>query len=217
MGLDELERTKGIAAPSESATATAGAYQAFRIGRHWFFTGFDEASELVDPMPVAWIPNTPSWFVGLGHSHGYIIPVVDFTQASDGSADGSVNPATSAGSSSQRTAPMFYLLMGLAQQRLGLAIHSLPFTVAVSTALSAAVNTAAPVVTADAPAAGPYPPVHGLPAALQVLVDYQIRWSDIATAPGARAAMGTDQPPTHLHHLSGTLLADWFASALVPH
>lgn len=45
-------------------------------GQHWMIR-LDEACELLDPLPLAFLPHMPPWFCGLAHWHGQALPVLD--------------------------------------------------------------------------------------------------------------------------------------------
>lgn len=48
----------------------------FTAGLHWMIR-HDEACELLDPLPLAFLPHMPPWFCGLAHWHGQALPVFD--------------------------------------------------------------------------------------------------------------------------------------------
>lgn len=168
-------------------------YQAFRVGSAWYYTGFDEASELVEPLSATWLPNTPQWFVGLAHLSGYVVPVVDWASNSGATAMG-----TPSGAAASHPAPLFHLLFGRSQQRIAVAIHTLPFTV----------TTYLPpqgILSGD---------IDILPDYFAPLVDAILPWNDVThTAQGSLALKGI-QPPSVLYHLSNAMLAQWFARQL---
>ncbi len=182
-----------VGSPVAAAPAQAGAltYQAFRIASLWCYTGFDEASELVEPLAASWLPNTPPWFKGLAHLNGYVVPVVDW-----------VADPQQAGLAEDRAEhkPLFHLLFGRQQQRIAIAIHTLPFTVTAPT-------QAQSLSQAD---------MQALPAVFTQLVDAVLSWDQIShTAQGSLALAAGGQHPRMLHHLSGKLLADWFSASLL--
>lgn len=47
-----------------------------RAGLHWMIR-HDEACELLEPLPLAFLPHMPPWFCGLAHWHGQLLPVMD--------------------------------------------------------------------------------------------------------------------------------------------
>ena len=49
----------------------------FIAGLHWMIQ-HDEACELLEPLPLAFLPGMPTWFRGLAHWHGQALPVLDF-------------------------------------------------------------------------------------------------------------------------------------------
>ncbi|MEO7404479.1 MAG: chemotaxis protein CheW [Burkholderiales bacterium] len=51
--------------------------QGYRVGALAFVTRFDQASALVDMLPVSRVPHAPQWLVGLVNWHGYPVPVFD--------------------------------------------------------------------------------------------------------------------------------------------
>ena len=51
----------------------------FVAGVHWMIR-HDEACELLDPLPLAFLPGMPPWFCGLAHWHGQALPVLDLAQ-----------------------------------------------------------------------------------------------------------------------------------------
>jgi chemotaxis signal transduction protein len=51
----------------------------FVAGLHWMIR-HDEACELLDPLPLAFLPGMPPWFCGLAHWHGQALPVLDLAQ-----------------------------------------------------------------------------------------------------------------------------------------
>lgn len=48
----------------------------FIAGLHWMIR-HDEACELLEPLPLAFLPGMPPWFCGLAHWHGQPLPVMD--------------------------------------------------------------------------------------------------------------------------------------------
>jgi hypothetical protein len=166
----------------DPAAYPAVLFQAFRLGSLWCYTGFDEASELVSPLKANWVPNTPPWFKGLAQLNGYVVPVIDLTLA-DAQVD-----------SADQAPPLFHLLFGRLQQRIAVAIHSLPFTVT-------ATLRAQPVPLA-------------LPLAFARIVDSVLLWSDVAHTAGSASLKADGQTPQHLHHLNGALLENWFSHTL---
>jgi CheW-like domain len=187
--------TSSQLAQAAAQVATAAAtYQAFRVASVWCYTGFDEASELVDPLAATWLPNTPAWFMGLAHLNGYVVPVIDW-------APSLLENGNSQAGSVQK--PLFHLLFGRRQQRLAVAIHTLPFTVTVA-------------IPAQAPLRGDQSShLQALTPALAQVVDAALPWSQVShTAQGSVALASGAQMPQVLHHLSAVLLADWFARNL---
>lgn len=179
---------------SAPLAAAAATYQAFRVASVWCYTGFDEASELVDPLAATWLPNTPAWLVGLAHLNGYVVPVIDWLPSPP---ENGHSPAESA------QKPLFHLLFGRQQQRLAVAIHTLPFTVtAVAQAQSPLQSDQLSHLQAIAPA-------------LAQVVDTVLPWSQVGhTAQGSVALGFGAQMPQVLHHLNAAMLADWFARNL---
>ena len=80
--LDSLRLQETIAAAQnapahERAWFLQGTRQTLYIaGLHWMIR-HDEACELLDPLPLAFLPHMPSWFCGLAHWHGQALPVLD--------------------------------------------------------------------------------------------------------------------------------------------
>ncbi len=185
LAVDTSDQQVATTPASEVAAAT---YQAFRVGSVWCYTGFDEATELVDPLETTWLPNTPTWFKGLAHLNGYVVPVVDW--ASDvGAQNPNGNPQK----------PLFHLLFGRQQQRIAIGVHTLPFTVTTA-------SLPQPLVPSDA---------HALPIVLANTVDAVLPWNQMRhTAQGSSALGSGDELPQVLHHLSGVLLAEWFSRSV---
>lgn len=186
------------AAPSwgfgDDSLATVGnaatdSKQLFRIGNYWCFTGFDEASELVNPLTAFGLPNAASWCLGIANLNSYLVPVVDFLQAvgDSGSAESEVK---------RMEAPRFHLIFGGGTQRLAVAIDSLPFTIA------------AP--KEHTPLALELPGVWGQ------VSDFSLLWSSVSNSLHASANVldGGSAAPEFVHHLSGARLAQWFSGAV---
>jgi chemotaxis signal transduction protein len=80
--LDTLRLQETIAAAQnapahERAWFLQGTRQTlFIAGLHWMIR-HDEACELLDPLPLAFLPHMPPWFSGLALWHGQTLPVVD--------------------------------------------------------------------------------------------------------------------------------------------
>ena len=80
--LDSLRLQETIAAAEyapahERAWFLQGTRQTLYIaGLHWMIR-HDEACELLEPLPLAFLPHMPSWFCGLAHWHGQALPVLD--------------------------------------------------------------------------------------------------------------------------------------------
>lgn len=79
-------RRKEAPAPSSAPPARALAptpapggiqRQGYRIGNVALAVSFDAASELLDMGPIARVPNSPPWLLGLLNLHGHPIPVFD--------------------------------------------------------------------------------------------------------------------------------------------
>ena len=51
--------------------------QGYRVGALAFVTRFDQASALVDMLPISRVPHAPQWLLGLVNWHGYPVPVFD--------------------------------------------------------------------------------------------------------------------------------------------
>jgi chemotaxis signal transduction protein len=161
-------------------------FQAFRVGALWCYTGFDEASELVEPLTPAWLPNTPAWFKGLAHLNGYVVPVIDLVHAA--------KPVAGAADDQSQQKPLFHILFGRQQQRLAVAIHSLPFT-----------------VTSHAKA---QPVPSDLTSVWSEIVDEVLPWTSVSHTAGSSVGQDSQVQPDRLHHLNGVLLERWFAVGL---
>ena len=80
--LDTLRLQETIAAAQnapahERAWFLQGTRQTlFIAGLHWMIR-HDEACELLEPLPLAFLPHMPPWFCGLAHWHGQALPVLD--------------------------------------------------------------------------------------------------------------------------------------------
>ena len=80
--LDTLRLQETIAAAQnapahERAWFLQGTRQTlFIAGQHWMIR-HDEACELLEPLPLAFLPHMPPWFCGLAHWHGQALPVLD--------------------------------------------------------------------------------------------------------------------------------------------
>ena len=171
-----------------AGNAAASSKQLFRIGNHWCFTGFDEASELVNPLTAFWLPNTAQWCLGLANLNSYLVPVVDFLQAID-APDGPDMPAR------RVEAPRFHLIFGGGTQRIAVAIDSLPFTIAVP--------------EEQARLALELPGVWGH------VIDFSIPWSHASNSLHASAnVLAGAAVPEFVHHLSSARMAQWFSGAL---
>lgn len=175
-------------AAAAAGNVAADSKQLFRIGNHWCFTGFDEASELVNPLTAFWLPNTAQWCLGLANLNSFLVPVIDFLQAIDGSN-------TSDSFAKRLQAPRFHLIFGTGTQRMAVAIDSLPFTIAVSKE-QARLALELPSIWVD-------------------VIDFSIPWSHASNSLHASAnVLAGAAAPEFVHHLSGARMAQWFSGAL---
>lgn len=172
--------------------AAADSRQLFRIGNCWCFTGFDEASELVNPLTAFWLPNTAHWCLGLANLNSYLVPVVDFLQ--DGDLPNSTDNRTDF-AAKRLAAPRFHLIFGGGTQRLAVAIDSLPFTIAVPGEQSHLALE--------------------LPGVWRQVIDFSLPWQRVSDSLHASAnVLAGATAPEFVHHLSGARLAQWFADAV---
>ncbi len=100
----------------------------FIAGLHWMIQ-HDEACELLEPLPLAFLPGMPTWFRGLAHWHGQALPVLDLAQfwqigAHAAAPLTSANSANSAASISAHK-PML-LVLGHSHDAAGVCIDRLP-------------------------------------------------------------------------------------------
>ena len=84
----------------------------FRVGELGLLLPWDAGREVVSPPGVSRIPNTASWFAGLGNVRGGLLPVVDI--------------AAAFGVARQSGVPRYLLAVGHGEEALGLLVDGLP-------------------------------------------------------------------------------------------
>ena len=84
----------------------------FRLANLGLFIAPQTHSEVMEPLPIFALPNTPSWFLGLCNLRGNIVPVYDLEGAFNMHVD---NPEK-----------RYLMVLGKAEQSVGQLIRGLP-------------------------------------------------------------------------------------------
>jgi chemotaxis signal transduction protein len=84
----------------------------FRVGELGLLLPWDAGREVASPPRVSRIPNTASWFAGLGNVRGGLLPIVD--------------PAAAFGVARQSGVSRYLLVVGHGEEALGLLVDGLP-------------------------------------------------------------------------------------------
>lgn len=84
----------------------------FRLANLGFVISAETNSEVMEPLPIFPLPNTPSWFLGLSNLRGNIVPVYNLEKAFDIHAD--------------EEGKRYLMVLGKNDQAVGVMISGLP-------------------------------------------------------------------------------------------
>ena len=109
----------GAGSASDVGTYLERLRYGFRLGGIGLIIDSDTASEVIDPLPLSHLPNTPKWLLGLINLRGNLIPVFDLIHLFELDTGGAEQATR--GKVQQRM-----LILGQGEHAVGVLINHLP-------------------------------------------------------------------------------------------